>query len=653
MHDGVNADTTALTAFTDRRRAQLAGEIGPSAEHLFSPAYTDPVPSPDGTLIAWISDRDGRPRAYVAELPPTGSDLPVEQPLQALDTEVDPDAPCDVKAVSWSPDGTLLACEVAPGGGERTRVLLLSPDGIERREIAHGACAVTLGAWSPTGRQLGVTIFAGSGDGNGSACLVDLRDGSSTVLACGPAVRVCAVSGDGRRAVVRTGRRGARSLELIDLWTGRRTDLLAGGDATVADGRFGVTGGTLYLHTDAGRERPALLAVSLGEGDEVSLSWEIAARADDDLDVVALDPAGARAALVWNVDGRSEMELVDLRTGLTGPLPEPPGDVITNVAFSRDGHALLVASEGPAVPRNIARIGLDPDVPFSQATALLPAGPDDVTLDALEQFVTPTLHEFTGEDGLRLSGWLFRPRTAFGAQPPGRLPTLLWLHGGPEAQERPIFQPLFQALVAEGIQVFAPNVRGSGGFGRAFSQADDLDRRFAAITDVRAAVTFLTDSGLADANRVGVSGRSYGGYLTLVALAWFPELFRVGVDVCGMSDLETFYTDTEPWIAAAATTKYGDPETDRELLRALSPIHSADRITAPLMVVHGRYDTNVPLGEAERIVEVLREKGAAPKFLLFDDEGHETHGVANRAEFVGEVVRWVGGNLQEADSRTA
>jgi dipeptidyl aminopeptidase/acylaminoacyl peptidase len=125
------------------------------------------------------------------------------------------------------------------------------------------------------------------------------------------------------------------------------------------------------------------------------------------------------------------------------------------------------------------------------------------------------------------------------------------------------------------------------------------------------------------------------------------------VDVCGMSDLETFYTDTEPWIAAAATTKYGDPETDRELLRALSPIHSADRITAPLMVVHGRYDTNVPLGEAERIVEVLREQGAAPKFLLFDDEGHETHGVANRAEFVGEVVRWVGGNLQEADSRTA
>ena len=108
---------------------------------------------------------------------------------------------------------------------------------------------------------------------------------------------------------------------------------------------------------------------------------------------------------------------------------------------------------------------------------------------------------------------------------------------------------------------------------------------------------------------MGVAGRSYGGYLTLAALARFPELFAVGVDVCGISDFATFYAETEPWIAAAATTKYGDPATDAELLRALSPIHQADRITAPLLVVHGAYDTNVPLVEAEQIVAALRERG--------------------------------------------
>ncbi|MCF7547395.1 prolyl oligopeptidase family serine peptidase [Pseudonocardia sp. WMMC193] len=616
-----------MESFTERRRAQLAGDLG---DQLIVPSYRSPLPSPDGTLLAWISDRDGRPRAWVA---PFG-----EEPAAPLDTEVDPTVACDVVALSWSPDGAWLAVQIAPGGGERTRVLLLSPNGVERREIAAGSLAVTLGAWSPSGRQVGVTIYGP--DGDGTACLVDVRDGSSTVLASGPAAVVCAVSRDGRIVVVRTGRRGRRGLELIDLWTGRRVELLPGHDATVADARFGVTGSVLYLHTDAGRDRPALLACTVSD-DDVSLAWEVAARGGDDLDAYALDPAGARAVLSWNVDGRSELELVDLRDGLSSPVSDQPGDVVTGLAFTRDGHTLLVASEGPTMPPGITRIALD--VPLAEPVAVLPG-----EIEVVEDFVEPTLHEFRGEDGLGLTGWLFRPHTAYGAAP-----TLIWLHGGPEAQERPVFHPLFQALVAAGVQVFAPNVRGSAGFGRAFSQADDLDQRFTAITDVRAAVTFLRTSGLADPDRIGVSGRSYGGYLTLVALAWFPSLFAVGVDVCGMSDLETFYAETEPWIASSATTKYGDPVADRELLRSLSPIHAVDEIRAPLMVVHGRYDTNVPLGEALRMVAALEQRGATPRLLLFDDEGHETHAVAHRAQFVREVVGWVTAHLQEPASQTA
>jgi dipeptidyl aminopeptidase/acylaminoacyl peptidase len=258
------------------------------------------------------------------------------------------------------------------------------------------------------------------------------------------------------------------------------------------------------------------------------------------------------------------------------------------------------------------------------------------------------LHQFPAEDGLPLSGWLFRPRGALGP-----LPTLLWLHGGPEAQERPTFQPLFQALVAEGIAVFAPNVRGSGGYGRSFAAADDLERRFVAITDVRAAVDFLVGNGLAAPGRVGVSGRSYGGYLTLAALARFPQLFSVGVDVCGISDFATFYAQTEPWIAEAATTKYGDPDADAPLLRELSPIHHVDSIVAPLLVVHGAHDTNVPIVEATQMVDALRERGASPGYLLFPDEGHEVRGTENRAVFVREVVRWVTAHLLELGEQTA
>lgn len=614
--------------FTERRLARLGGA------DLFATAYTDPIPSPDGTLLAWISDRDGRPGAWIAPLPAEGAPI------------VEPDRPLlgaagsgDVQAVSWSPDGAWIACQLAPFGGERTSVRLISPDGTDGRDIAPGAAAVTLGVWSPGGRQLGVTVFP-EGAGDGQACLVDLRDGTSTVLGAGPAARVCAVSGDGRRAVVRLGRRGARHLELVDLWTGRRTELIPGGGANVADARFAVTGRQLYVHTDAGRERPALLAVTLRGSDGVSGVWTVAERPDDDLDLVALDPSGVRAALVWNVRGRSEVELLDLRSGLLEPVVAAPGEVVTRAAFTRDARALLVASEGPTVPPRLSRIDLEePGAP----TPVLPAGSDvDETL------MSPTLHEFPAEDGLRLSGWLFHPRGALGP-----LPTLIWLHGGPEAQERPTFQPLFQALVAEGVAVFAPNVRGSGGYGRSFAAADDLGRRFVAITDVRAAVDFLVGAGFADPSRVGVSGRSYGGYLTLTALAWYPELFAVGVDVCGISDFATFYAQTEPWIAEAATTKYGDPDVDAALLRSLSPIHHVDRITAPLLVVHGAHDTNVPIVEAQQIVAALTAAGAAPGYLLFPDEGHEVRGTANRAVYVREVVRWVGAHLLRLGEQTA
>jgi dipeptidyl aminopeptidase/acylaminoacyl peptidase len=619
-----------ISGFTERRLARLGG--GADAPALFPPQYSHPVPSPDGALLAWISDRDGRPRAWVAPLPPAGK--PIIEPELPLPVEG------DVQALSWSPEGHWLACQTAPSGGERTRVHVVSPDGTQEIELAPGAAAVTLGVWSPSGRQVGITIF-GEGSGDGLACLYDLRDGTSTMLASGPAARVCAVSGDGRRAVVRLGRRGARRLELVDLRSGRRTELLPGG-ADVADARFGVTGRQLYVHTDAGRERPALLAVTLSGSSGVSTVYPIAERPDDDLDLVSLDPAGVRAALAWNVDGRSEVELLDLRSGMLEPVVPVPGDVVTGAAFTLDGTALLVANEGPTVSPRISRIGLDI---HGTATPLLRPAKQ---FGASTTLVEPTLHDFRGEDGLRLSGWLFRPNGALGP-----LPTLIWLHGGPEAQERPTFQPLFQALVAEGIAVFAPNVRGSGGYGRTFSTADDGERRFAAITDVRAAVDFLVSAGLTDPERVGVSGRSYGGYLTLAALAWFPDLFAVGVDVCGISDFATFYARAEPWIATAATTKYGDPDADAALLQELSPLHRVDRIAAPLLVVHGAHDTNVPLGEAQQVVDALRERGASPGFLVFDDEGHEVHGTDNRVVFVREVVGWVSAHLLGLSEQTA
>lgn len=305
-------------------------------------AYTHAVPTPDGTSLAWISDRSGRPRAWLAPL----DALADARPIDGVD---------DVTALSWSPDGHRLAAQLAPDGGERTRVRLVGPAG-RVRDIAPGAAAVTLGDWSPTGHRLGVTIFDGRSD-VGQACLVDVRDGTSTVLAAGPDARVCAVSGDGRSAVVRLGRRGERALELVDLRAGLRIPLLPGGGATVADARFHRD--RLYLHTDAGRDRPALLAVDLRGR---SAHRVVVARTDADLGIVALDPGAARIALVWTVDGpgdvdrRSVTELLDLRSGGTSPVAAPSGDLVSGVAFT--GGGLLVSSAGKTVPPRISRVPL-------------------------------------------------------------------------------------------------------------------------------------------------------------------------------------------------------------------------------------------------------------------------------------------------------
>ena len=195
------------------------------------------------------------------------------------------------------------------------------------------------------------------------------------------------------------------------------------------------------------------------------------------------------------------------------------------------------------------------------------------------------------------------------------------LHGGPESQERPGFHPDHQLLAAMGFVVFAPNIRGSSGFGRSFVHADDRYGRVDAIADVAMCSVWLAARGLADPARIAVSGRSYGGYAVLMALTMFPEAFAAGVDICGMSDLLTFFRDTEPWIASAAVTKYGDPVHDADLLERLSPLRQIDRVAVPLLVVHGALDSNVPLNEGLQVVAALRALGRPVEYLELAGRG--------------------------------
>jgi len=378
----------------------------------------------------------------------------------------------------------------------------------------------------------------------------------------------------------------------------------------------------VLARTEAGADLARLVSIPL-DGGSVTV---VAARADAELEDFAAPLDGNTVALLWNnFGGRGELTLLDTATATERWVTPAPGQVLSGAGFSTDGQTLTVCAEDPASPRAVYRIGVD-TAEAVPVTAVHISG-------AL--VIEPQLHRLTAADGLTITGWLYRPHD------PGPHPTMISLHAGPEAQERPGYNPLFQDLAGRGIAVFAPNVRGSSGFGRAFVNADNGAGRHAAIDDVAACVSYLVTTGVSEAGRIGCMGRSYGGYLTLAAMVTYPELFAVGVDVCGIADFATFFARTEPWIAAAAVSKYGHPERDADLLHALSPLHRLDRLAAPLLVVHGGNDSNVPVYEADQVVWALHDRGAPYRYVLFPDEGHEFLLHANRRAYVRETVDWV------------
>jgi dipeptidyl aminopeptidase/acylaminoacyl peptidase len=627
--------------------------------------------SPDGAWLGYVSERDGVPRVWLQCLA-DGREL-------LLDTGSEP-----VQQVRWSVDGDWLAVLIAPGGAPRTQVWVVRPDGRDLHQVGSSPGGATfLGPWT---HQTGVLAIARAcaQAAEGVAELEDAESGGRTPLTSGGHPIVLDLDRTNRLALVRRGPRGARSVWAVNLATGHEEQVVPGNHIGSTDlARLSPDASIAYVRSDAGGEMHALFGVKLATLDAPQRARLVAERTDAEFENVVLTADGRTALLLWNFAGKSECELMELSSGtrVELPLPEP---VAHDASFSHDGRWLAMTLEGPTHPKSVWLFELElnywrratthpaavlgrvaPSVPpppaatsVSPRTATgtvpppatraassrgVPASviPPPLAAEAWAAWlVHPTLECLRADDGMQITGWLYRPAAAVG---PG--PTLIHLHGGPEAQERPVFNPLFQELAARGIAVFAPNVRGSSGFGRSFVNADNLDKRWAAIGDVVACVRHLIALGIATPERVACGGRSYGGYLTLAALVFHPELFAAGIDICGMADFHTFYANTEPWIAASAYAKYGHPIHDAALLRALSPIHRFHALRAPLLVVHGANDSNVPVEEAEQVVARAREHDIPVEYLLIAGEGHELARLDSRELFVRTTVDWLATRL--------
>ncbi len=412
-------------------------------------------------------------------------------------------------------------------------------------------------------------------------------------------------------------------LYIVDLGSGQKREVEPGpAKIGIVGAKFSRDGQGVYLISDRDSEFARLRYVGLFSNDRTVVSAHI----PWDIEMLAISRDGHYLAYVSNEAGISKLNLLDLRThqDLTPPRL-PQSGVISFLSFDATATRLAFGFAAPNQPRDAYVL----DIADNRLEPWTRSEPGAV--DAAK-FVLPRLTEFPTFD--RVDGkarqvpvYVYEPASA------GPHPVLISLHGGPESQFRPGFDPWIQYMVNElGFAVIAPNVRGSSGYGKTYLALDNGTLREDAVKDVGAMLVWLELQKNFDAKHVVVAGGSYGGYLSLATLVNYSDRLRGGVDVSGIADFVSFLTNTAPYRQNQRRAEYGD-ERDLEMrafLRRISPLTNADRITRPLLVVHGKNDPRVPVSEAEQIVNKLRAKGGEVWYLLAADEGHGYRKKKNR-----------------------
>lgn len=402
---------------------------------------------------------------------------------------------------------------------------------------------------------------------------------------------------------------------LLELDSGARRLLLPRpGDApaSLRPVEFSPDGRALWLLSDQHGEFRELLRLDLASmqarRDTAHLPW--------DLDAASVSHDGSLVALRVNVDGRSELRLIEADSGRELRLPPLPEGSVTAAVWHPRRLELAFSVSSAQAPGQIHTLDWTAGGGPPRLQAWM--RPPRVRADAPGE---PRIVRWPSFDGRMISGLLHLPAARFA----GPRPVLVDIHGGPESQARVGYPGRYGLLLQElGVAVLQPNVRGSSGYGKTFLKLDNGLLREDPVKDIGALLDWIARQPGLDAGRVVVAGGSYGGFMSLAVAAAYPERIAGSIDVAGVSDLVSFLRHTESYRRDLRRAEYGDERDPqmRAFLERISPLANAHRITRPLLVVHGRNDPRVPWTEAEQIVRRVRANGTPVWYLLAQDEGH-------------------------------
>jgi len=310
-----------------------------------------------------------------------------------------------------------------------------------------------------------------------------------------------------------------------------------------------------------------------------------------------------------NEDGYMRLRMREIESRRELPSPPLDGQLGAGV-FAEDGTC-MISFEGPTRAPDIWRWNPATEK-LEQLTFSTYAGVDR------ELFSEPQLIHYESFDGLRIPAFLYLPP---GYKEGDKIPFTVYAHGGPGSQFTPRFVGSYQYLILSGYGVIAPNPRGSSGYGRDYMALDDYKLRKNSLKDYKAAVDWLLAQGYTEKGKIAIRGGSYGGYVVLGMITEYPDLFDAAISSVGIANFQTFLENTRPDRRENREMEYG-PLSDPEFLAEISPVHKADVIKTPLLVIHGENDSRVPASEARQIIKAIESNGGVVDSLIFPDEGH-------------------------------
>ncbi|MFK8028728.1 MAG: alpha/beta fold hydrolase [Gammaproteobacteria bacterium] len=574
--------------FFDTTSYSLVGSSG----HAFSP---------DSKALLMSSDKTGVFNAF--RLPLDGS------PAQALTSSVDN----AVFALSWFPTDTRILYTYDGGGDELNHVHVREVDGSNRDLTPGDKLKAGFLKWSDDGENFYI-LSTERNQKSFDVYRYSANDYSREMIYENPGFQISDISGDGRWLTLDKPRTSADSdIYVVDLNSRDSTPvLITEHTGNVAYSTYGITpdNAAVVYATDEFGEYSQAWKYHLKTGESnllVEAPWDVS--------YVSHSKSGRYRVVGVNADARTEVEITDTKRNSKVNLPKLPAGDLRNVRFSAGENQVALIINADDSPSNIHLIDLTENTSRQLTDALNPA------IDSAH-LVSSTIVRYKSFDGLEIPSVLYKPLNASADKP---VPALVLVHGGPGGQTRTGYRPLVQHLVNHGYAVLGANNRGSSGYGKTFYHLDDKRHGKEDLQDIIYGRTYLESLDWVDGDRVGIIGGSYGGYMVAAALAFEPEAFDVGIDIFGVTNWVRTLQSIPPWWESFKESLYdemGDPATDGERHREISPLFHTQNVVKPILVVQGANDPRVLQVESDELVEAIRANDVPVEYLVFPDEGH-------------------------------